>query len=94
MPLRVRDDDPYTIRQKIDFGQFDFILNIAEIQQDWSAVDKFCNTVGLNLDPERFNEYKKLQAGDDEWYLPRYTRFRPKRYRSSIVGNDITYTEI
>jgi hypothetical protein len=87
-------DNYYPIRQKIDFSQFDFILNIAEIQQNWSAVDKFCNTVGLKLDPERFQEYSKLQAGDDVWYRPRYSNFHPKRYRSTTVGDNTTYTEI
>ena len=88
------NDHYYPIKQKIDFGQFDFILNIAEIQQDWTVVNKFCNSVGLNLDPERFQEYSKLQTGDDSWYVSHYGKFYPKRYRSSIVGNDITYTEI
>jgi hypothetical protein len=88
------DKNYYPIRQKINFDQFDFILNISKIQQDWSAVDKFCNTVGLNLDPERFNEYRKLLAGDDEWYRPRYSNFYPKRYRSTTVGDNTTYTEI
>lgn len=93
-PPAVNNNDYDTIRQKIDFSQYDFILNIAEIQQDWSTVDKFCNTVGLNLNSERFNEYKKLQAGNDEWYRHCYSNFIPKRYRSSTAGNDITYIEI
>jgi hypothetical protein len=87
-------DDYYPIRQKINFDDFDFILNIAEIQKDWSTVDKFCRTVGLSLDPERFQEYSRLQAGDDEWYRPRYSNFHPKRYRSTTVGDNTTYTEI
>jgi hypothetical protein len=82
----------HPMRQKINFDQFDFILNISRIQQDWNTVDKFCNTVGLKLDPEKFQEYSRLQAGNDSWY--KYSNFRPKRYRSTTVGDDTFYTEI
>ena len=85
-------DDYYPMRIKIDFDQFDFVLNIANLQSDWRAVDEFCNSVGLKLAKERYEDYSKLQAGDDSWC--KHSNFRPKRYRSNTVGDDTFYTEI
>lgn len=85
-------DNYYPMRIKIDYNQFDFVLNIAHLQSDWNVVNKFCNSVGLNLSKQRFDEYSKLQAGDDSWC--NHSKFRPKRYRSTTIGDDTTYTEI
>lgn len=85
-------EDYYPIRQKINFDQFDFVLNIAHLQSGWNVVNDFCNSVGLNLSEEKFDEYSRLQAGDDSWY--KYSNFQPKRYRSNTIGNDTFYTEI
>jgi hypothetical protein len=84
----------HSITQKIDHDQFDFVLNIVDLQSDWNIVDKFCNTIGLKLDPERFDEYSKLQTGNDEWLRSSYSTFYPKRYRSNTVNDDTFYTEI
>ena len=86
------DDNYYPMRIKIDYNQFDFVLNIAHLQSDWRVVNNFCNSVGLNLSEEKFNEYSKLQAGDDSWC--NHSNFRPRRYRSNTIGNDTFYTEI
>ena len=93
LPL-INSDDHYLVTKNIDIKQFDFVLNITEIQSNWSVLDQFCNTVGLNLNPDRFQEYCKLQAGDDEWYRPCYSSFHPKRYRSTTSDGNIFYTEI
>jgi hypothetical protein len=85
-------DNYYPMRIKIDYNQFDFVLNIAHLQSDWNVVNKFCNSVGLNLSKQRFDEYSKLQAGDDSWC--NYSKYRPTRYRSTTNGDDTTYTEI
>ena len=85
-------DNYYPVRKNIDVKQFDFVLNIEQIQSDWSVLDQFCNSVGLNLNPERFQQYSKLQTGDDSWY--HYSNFRPKRYRSTTVDDNTFYTEI
>jgi len=87
-------DDYYPVRENIDIKSFDFVLNIQEIQSSWSALDRFCDIVGLNLNIDRYQEYCKLQAGDDDWYLPRYSNFRPKRFRSTTIESDTFYTEI
>jgi hypothetical protein len=80
------------MRIKIDHNQFDFVLNIVDLQSDWSMVNDFCNSVGLKLTKERFDDYSKLQAGDDSWC--KHSNFPPKRYRSNTVDDDTFYTEI
>jgi hypothetical protein len=90
----MNSDDHYPVRENINIKQFDFVLNITEIQSNWSVLNQFCNTVGLNLNSDRYQEYCKLQAGDDEWYRPRYSNFHPKRYCSTTVDADTFYTEI
>ena len=85
-------DNYYPIKQKIDINQFDFVLNIAHLQSGWNVVNDFCNSVGLNLSEEKFDEYSRLQAGDDSWC--NHSNFQPKRYRSNTIGNDTFYTEI
>jgi hypothetical protein len=85
-------DNYYPIKQKIDINQFDFVLNIAHLQSGWNVVNDFCNSVGLNLSEEKFDEYSRLQAGDDSWC--NHSNFRPRRYRSNTIGNDTFYTEI
>ena len=88
----VSDDHCHAIKQKIDHDQFDFVLNIVDLQSDWRVVDEFCNSVGLKLAKERFDDYSKLQAGNDS--CCKHNNFRHKRYRSNTVDDNTFYTEI
>jgi hypothetical protein len=92
LPPKMVDNYYQPVRKNINIKQFDFVLNIEQIQADPSALDQFCNTVGLNLNPERFQEYSKLQKGDDSWY--HYSNFRPKKYRSTTIDDNTFYKEI
>lgn len=87
-------DDYYPIRQKINMEDFDHVLNIADIQSNWNTVNDFCQTVGLDLNQERYQEYCQLQQGQDEWYRARYSKFVPQRFKSHTDNGVTTYTEI
>jgi hypothetical protein len=77
----------------IDHDQFDYVLNINEVQRDWSTVERFCQQVGLQLDRKYYDEYCQIQRGAGE--LLSYGRnYRPKKYATSTQDGTTTYKEI
>jgi hypothetical protein len=81
------------LKDPIDHNQFDYVLNINEVQQDWSIVEQFCQQVGLHLDKKYYDEYCQIQRGTGE--LLSYSRnYRPKKYATSTQDGTTKYIEI
>lgn len=81
------------LKEPIDHLQFDYVLNINDIQQDWSVVDKFCKQVGLVLDKKYYDEYRQIQQGAGQ-LLSYAGKYFPKKFISSTVDGFTTYKEI
>lgn len=88
----LNNDVVFPTRHKIDYTQFDFVLDITEIQSDWRVVERFCNEVGIALPLEKYQQYLAFQDGNDSWY--NYSAFRPKKFQSQTNNGVTTYTEI
>lgn len=61
----------------VDVGQFDYVLNLESLQQDWQLMRNFCEDIGLHLCQSTFSQYQKLLQGDvsflpDNNKIPRY----------------------
>jgi hypothetical protein len=81
------------LKDPIDHSQFDYVLNIDDVQRDWSVVNQFCQQVGLDLDRKYYDEYQQIQRGSGD--LLSYGRnYRPKKYTTSTQDGMTTYTEI
>lgn len=81
------------LKEPIDHNQFDYVLNINDIQQDWSVVDQFCRQLELHLDKKYYDEYQQIQRGAGE-LLSYAGRYFPKKYVTSTQDGMTTYTEI
>lgn len=81
------------LKTPIDHSQYDYVLNINDIQQDWSVVDQFCQQVGLQLDQQYYNEYRQIQQGSGE-LLSYGTKYLPKKYQTITKDGITTYREI
>lgn len=81
------------LKEPIDHSQYDYVLNINDIQQDWSVVDQFCQQLGLQLDKRYYDEYQQIQRGAGE-LLSYGTKYLPKKYRTSTSDGITTYTEV
>jgi hypothetical protein len=77
----------------IDHSQFDYVLNINDVQRDWSAVEKFCQQVELDLDRKYYDQYCQIQQGSGE-LLSYSSKYLPKKFTTSIQDGMTTYTEI
>lgn len=80
------------LKEPIDHTQFDQVLNINDIQQDWSTVNNFCQQVGLYLDQKYYDEYRQIQQGAGE-LLSYAGKYFPKKYIASTQDDHTTYTE-
>ena len=81
------------LKDPIDHDQFDYVLNINDVQRDWSVVEQFCQQVGLHLDRKYYDEYQQIQSGNGE--LLSYGRnYCPKKYTTSTQDGTTTYTDI
>lgn len=61
----------------IDVGQFDYVLDMELLQQDWQLMQNFCEDIGLHLCQSSFSQYQKLLQGDVSFVpynhkIPRY----------------------
>jgi hypothetical protein len=81
------------LKTPLDHDQFDYVLNINDIQQDWSIVEQFCQQVGLDLDRKYYDEYCQIQQGSGE-LLSYGSNYRPKKYVTSTQDGTTTYKEI
>ena len=81
------------LKETIDHSHFDYVLNINDVQRDWSVVEQFCQQVGLQLDRKYYDEYHQIQRGSGD--LLSYSRnYRPKKFVTSTQDGITTYTEI
>lgn len=81
------------LKEPIDYSWFDHVLNINDIQQNWSVVNEFCQKLGLNLDKKYYDEYQQIQQGAGE-LLSYAGKFFPKKYTTATQDGMTIYTEI
>jgi hypothetical protein len=72
-----------------NLNQFDHVLDIDLIQSDWSYVEQFCKSIGLDLAQSEYQAYQEILAGST-----RFDRAGTERYQSSVVDGHFQYSKI
>jgi hypothetical protein len=75
--------------QQYNLNQFDHVLDVDLIQSDWSYVEQFCKSIGLDLAQSEYQAYQEILAGST-----RFDRAGIERYQSSVVDGNFHYTKI
>jgi len=87
MPAAV--DSMVSTPEQYNLNQFDHVLDIDLIQSDWSYVEQFCKSMGLDLAQSEYQAYQEILAGST-----RFDRGGIERYQSSIVDGHFQYKKI
>lgn len=74
--------------KSLDYTQFDLIVDIRDIQSDWTNFKHFCKNINIECDQQYHDQYLDLLTGS--------TRFMNQNhgveiYESKSVDNQITY---
>jgi hypothetical protein len=77
-----------TVHAMADAAAFDHVVDIDEIQSDWSTCRNFCDQIGLRLDAKQFDQYQALLAGDRSQMQQNY---HIEIWRSRTDGTEIAY---
>jgi hypothetical protein len=85
----LQPEPPTLILPPIDLTQFDYVLDIVCIQQDWNYVHEWCQQVGLTLPETAYREYQSILTGSTAFDYPGVESFQ-----SSVTKNGTTYTKI
>lgn len=80
---------PNLIIPPVDLAQFDYVLDIGRIQQDWNYVRDWCEQVGLTLSETAYREYQSILAGSTAFDYPGVESFQ-----SNKTKNGTTYTKL
>jgi hypothetical protein len=80
--------DQSATNNSVDHSVFDIVLDIDKIQSDWQYVYNFSQSVGLDLDFQKYLEYQDLLNGNKTYMV---NNFQVEEYESTVNQNNITY---
>lgn len=76
------------VNKHADRTKFDLILDMKDLQRDWAQFKDFCNSLGLGVDRNYYDQYIDLTTGSTSFMTKNYA---VEIYRSSSDGIHITY---
>lgn len=77
------------IPQQYNLDQFDHVLDVDLIQNDWTYVEQICKNLGLDLEQAEYQAYQEILAGS-----ARFDHVGIERYQSSVVDGCFHYNKI
>jgi len=75
----------------IDQRQFDFVLDVSQVQRNWNYFCSFCNDIGVSVSHDQYRCYQQIATGNTAYMS---NNFGIEQYHANIVDDSIAYKKI